>query len=188
MCFDGLFGTAKNGIARQFPRRDLDRQRINHDPIGECRVQRERDAVANERGELRREEPYQCRRARQPEDGLGRNRQRYTRIEMSERAGGGGDPPVPIGERPGSVDRQPERRAVGASEHPVEQDAGRLVRRELKLQDRGFSGKLHCQYDISGGVVGAVDIERDLRRLARELGTAFHRCDETVAQHWGSER
>jgi hypothetical protein len=106
---------------------------------------------------------------------------------LSERAGGGCVPSVPIGERPGPVDRQRERRAVGASEHPVEQHAGRLARRELKLQDRGFSGKLHSQYNISGGVVGAVDVERDLCRLAHEPRTALHRCDETLAQHRGSE-
>ena len=107
---------------------------------------------------------------------------------MGERAIRGDDPSVPIRKRPGSVDRQRERRSIGASEHPVEQDAGRLARRELKLQDRWFSVKLHRQYDIPGRVVGAVDIERYLCRLARKPGTAFHRCNETVAYHRGSER
>src|SRR5271169_6024614 len=95
---------------------------------------------------------------------------------------------MPIRERPGAVQRQRERRAVRAPKWTVEQESGGFARLEPKLQDRGGSGKLHRQCDVPGYAVGAMQIERDMRRLAGKLSTSFRRPDKTFAQHWRSQR
>ena len=129
---DGFFGAAKSGIARQSTCRDPDRQRVDNDPVAECRTKRERDPVADEGRELRGEQRRHCRSARHPEDGLGCDGERHIRVETGERAGRGANSPMPIREWSGPVYGQRERRTVGAAQQAVEQDAGRLARVELE--------------------------------------------------------
>src|SRR6202011_3521219 len=93
----------------------------------------------------------------------------------------------PVRERSGSLDGQRERRAVRARKQAVEQEPSRLARFELELQNRSGAGQLHRQYDVPGNVVRAMQVERKLRRLAREPGISLYRCDEAFAQYGGRE-
>ena len=68
------------------------------------------------------------------------------------------------------------------------QHAGGLGGVEPEVQDRRIAGELHRQPDIPGRAVDAVQVERDMRRRARQLGAALDRGDEALAQDRRSER
>src|SRR5689334_23332314 len=70
----------------------------------------------------------------------------------------------------------------------VEQDASGLARLELELQNRSGSGQVHRQYDVPGNVVHAVQVERNVRLAARQLGASLDRRDEAFTQYRGCER
>ena len=101
------------------------------DPLAEGPTERQRYLVPNNGCKLGGDQRCHCRRCREPEERLICYGQRHIGIEVRECAGGGGDPPVPIRQRSGSIDGQRERRAIRAREQTVEQNAGRFARFEL---------------------------------------------------------
>ena len=145
--------------------RDFQRERLDNHPVAKCRAQRKRSPIADERRKLRREQGA----IDAVPESRGRSRSATAKLTSASRRASA----------PAEAPTRPRQSASGPVPLTDSASGGRSVRlaggratspwarrRRAGGSRPGWLRQARTPTDIAGGAVDAVQVERDMRRLA----------------------